>query len=128
MKWLHNLLKGASLTTALFIFQACYGTVPGPLWEEGTAPMSFTLLSGSTGEPLEGIQIRSKVTRENSFGSALGVTGQDGRCDVSLLYFRNAEGPFVRFEDPEGRFQVKDTVLFDLRERNIVVSLSDTQL
>jgi hypothetical protein len=29
-KWIHRALKGASLTTALFIFQACYGTPPGP--------------------------------------------------------------------------------------------------
>ncbi|MCR5709279.1 MAG: hypothetical protein K6G79_02225 [Bacteroidales bacterium] len=29
MKWLHNLLKGMSLTAALFVFQACYGTPPG---------------------------------------------------------------------------------------------------
>ena len=26
MKWLRNLLKGISLTGALFVFQACYGT------------------------------------------------------------------------------------------------------
>ncbi len=30
-KWIHRILKGASLTTALFVFQACYGTpVPAP--------------------------------------------------------------------------------------------------
>lgn len=29
MKWLHNLLKGLSLTAALFVVQACYGTPPG---------------------------------------------------------------------------------------------------
>jgi hypothetical protein len=28
-KWIHRALKGASLTTALFVFQACYGTPPG---------------------------------------------------------------------------------------------------
>ncbi len=27
------MLKGASLTTALFVFQACYGTPPGPYEE-----------------------------------------------------------------------------------------------
>ena len=32
-KWLHRALKGASLTTALFVFQACYGTPPGPYEE-----------------------------------------------------------------------------------------------
>ena len=26
MKWLHHLLRGVSLTAALFVFQACYGT------------------------------------------------------------------------------------------------------
>ena len=30
-KWIRRILKGASLTTALFVFQACYGTpVPDP--------------------------------------------------------------------------------------------------
>ena len=26
MKWLRNILKGVSLTAALFVFQACYGS------------------------------------------------------------------------------------------------------
>lgn len=30
-KWIHRALKGLSLTTALFVFQACYGTpIPDP--------------------------------------------------------------------------------------------------
>ena len=29
-KWIHRGLKGLSLTTALFVFQACYGTPPVP--------------------------------------------------------------------------------------------------
>lgn len=30
-KWIHRALKGMSLTTALFVFQACYGTpIPDP--------------------------------------------------------------------------------------------------
>ena len=33
MKWLRNLLKGLSLTTALFVFQACYGT-PAAIQED----------------------------------------------------------------------------------------------
>ncbi len=35
MKWLHNLLKGVSLTGALFVFQACYGTPQVPFDQEG---------------------------------------------------------------------------------------------
>lgn len=39
-KWLHNLLKGMSLTAALFVFQACYGTPAGypDAWEEAVGP------------------------------------------------------------------------------------------
>jgi len=28
MKWFRNILKGLSLTSALFVFQACYGSPP----------------------------------------------------------------------------------------------------
>ncbi|MCR5017748.1 MAG: hypothetical protein K6A64_03015 [Bacteroidales bacterium] len=30
MKWLRNILKGVSLTAALFVFQACYGAPQVP--------------------------------------------------------------------------------------------------
>jgi hypothetical protein len=30
MKWLRNILKGVSLTAALFVFQACYGAPQAP--------------------------------------------------------------------------------------------------
>ena len=124
MKWLRNLFKGASLTTALFIFQACYGTPQDVLYEYGEAKISFTLLSGSTGEPLEGIHIKSRIARDYPFGEDIGITGKDGSCEVMLPYLRNEEGPYVRFEDPENNYRVKDTVLFDLRRRNVVVSLA----
>ena len=126
MKWLHNLLKGASLTTALFVFQACYGTPQTPMeTERGEAPMTFSLVSVSTGKPLEGITILGQdLPYENGY-RPLGVTDFEGRCKVSLPYLRNIKGPFVRFEDPDGRYAIKDTVLYDLRERDITVKLDE---
>ena len=123
MKWLHNLLKGASLTTALFIFQACYGVPQPALYrEEGLAPMSFSLVSRDTGEPLKGILIKGSGISPDYY-SDLGVTGEDGRCSVNIPYNRNMEGPFLRFEDPEGRMAAKDTALADLREREILIQI-----
>ena len=123
MKWLHNLLKGASLTTALFIFQACYGVPQPALYrEEGLAPMSFSLVSRDTGEPLKGILIKGSGISPDYY-SDLGVTGEDGRCSVNIPYNRNMEGPFLRFEDPEGRMAAKDTALADLREREILIQM-----
>ena len=124
MKWLHNLLKGASLTGALFVFQACYGINPGPLHEDGVAPMSFSLVSHRTGEPLEGIRILV-----NSWGSlhVVGTSDAQGHCRVEIPYVRNEKGPFITFEDPQGVYLPKDTTLVDLRERDITVKLDNIQ-
>ena len=43
-KWIHRILKGASLTTALFVFQACYGTPPGPYYDEDLKSLDETEL------------------------------------------------------------------------------------
>lgn len=122
MKWLRNILKGSTLATALFIFQACYGTPQGPLYEYGTAPMSFTLCSASTGEPLEGIHITVSVYEAPQ---EIGVTASDGHCQVEIPYVKNELGPYLSFQDPDGRFASKDTMLADLRERDIVIKLKE---
>ena len=124
MKWLRDILKGASLTGALFVFQACYGIPEPPLYEEaGEAPMSFSLVSKSTGEPLEGIRISASEFVSYGVRTELGVTGADGKCKVTIPYRRNVEGPFIVFEDPQGQYSVRDTTLADLRERDIVVKM-----
>ncbi|MBQ1618368.1 MAG: hypothetical protein II095_02425 [Bacteroidales bacterium] len=129
MKWLHNLLKGISLTGALFVFEACYGVPLPPLLDNpGEAPMSFSLVSRLTGEPLQGIQVLGRVSGDDWYHStALGITGEDGMCNVEIPYDRNTYGPFLRFEDPEGLYIPKDTVLTDLRERNIIIKLDPLQ-
>ena len=124
MKWLHNLLKGFSLTGALFVFQACYGIPEPPLYGEGgEAPMSFSLVSKATGAPVEGVRISGSAYSWEVGMIELGVTDADGRCQVRIPYRRNSEGPFIVFEDPEGHYIVKDTTLADLRERDITVRL-----
>lgn len=120
MKWLHNLLKGISLTGALFVFQACYGSPKDPMWDMGDARMSFSVVSHETGEPLEGV----KVSQTDYGGHReLGTTGTDGKCSVQFQYQKNYRGPYLRFEDADGLYAVKDTVLDDLRFREIVIKM-----
>ena len=127
MKWLHNLMKGASLTGALFVFQACYGIPQAPIYQEnGVAPMTFTLLSRATGEPLQGIRISGEAVK-GGYAQELGITGTDGRCRVEIPYNRNQEGPVLSFQDPEGQYIVKDTTLADLRDREIIIKLDSAQ-
>ena len=67
MKWLHNLLKGLSLTACLFVFQACYGT-PEPPYEpdidmgDNPAPVLVTEPQADTPEALP--EILDALTRE----------------------------------------------------------------
>ena len=124
MKWLHNLLKGASLSGALFVFQACYGIPQGPMYEHGEAPMNFTLVSHETGLPVEGVRI---LVNEDGSLHLLGESNAEGRCHVEIPYVRNEKGPFLTFEDPQGFYQPKDTTLADLRERDIIVKLENFQ-
>ena len=125
MKWIHNLLKGASLTTALFIFQACYG-MPADWDEHGEAPMTFSLVSSERGDALEGIHILGRLYEEGRF-QELGITAADGTCRVSIPYIRNMQGPYLRFEDPDNNFAPKDTTFADLRDRVIVIGLNDAE-
>ena len=123
MKWLRNILKGATLSTALFIFQACYGT-PQDAWynEGGLAPMSFSLVSRTTGQPLEGISILA--SEHGTPEREIGVTDANGKCQVEIPYIRNIEGPSLRFSDPSGVYQPIDTTLTDLRNRDILIELT----
>ena len=128
MKLLHKIVKGVSLTGALFALEACYGT-PEPFYECDEAPMTFQLLSKTTGAPLEGIHIKSSVHASRNFSSMeeLGVTGADGTCRVVLTYYRNVEGPVIRFEDEAGNYAAKDTTLADLRDRTVEVKLNPAE-
>ena len=123
MKWLHTLLKGASLSTALFIFQACYG-MPQDWDEPGEAPMTFTVVSNLNGDPIEGVRILGSAVNPE-YLNELGTTGADGHCDVVIPYRKNVAGPFLRFEDPSGNYAAKDTTFADLRYRDIQIGLDD---
>ena len=131
MKWLHNLLKGVSLTGALFVFQACYGTPQdSPFYEEGKASMSFSLVSRSTGAPLEGIRVKVNVKESRHAPEGvheIGRTDAAGHCRVEIPYLRNEMGPYLTFEDPQGQYITKDTVLTDLRDWEVVIKMNVVQ-
>ncbi|MBO4433986.1 MAG: hypothetical protein J5769_00850 [Bacteroidales bacterium] len=125
MKWLHNLLKGISLTGALFVFQACYGSPadrPPVLY---LTPMDISVVSHSTGEPLEGIRVLD--CKSGLMYEELGVTDAGGKCRVELPYYMELRSPTIRFEDPSGSYTVKDTLIADLRVSEIKVKLDPEQ-
>lgn len=123
MKWFRHLLRGVSLTGALFVFQACYGTPQSPYEQGGTAPMDFLVKDADTGLPVEGIQVSSHAAEGDGYWKDCGVTDANGQIQTEIDYLRNYYGPYIRFEDEQGRYAPKDTVLTDLQKREITIAL-----
>ncbi|MBR6003001.1 MAG: hypothetical protein IK045_09105 [Bacteroidales bacterium] len=107
MKWLRNLLKGASLTTALFVFEACYGPPHGG-YLEYELPIEFLVVSAEDEKPLKDIKISHKGDVESDW-YLCGATEEDGR--FCTIIDRRDGPPQFRFNDSENVFAPKDTVL-----------------
>ncbi|MDR1757713.1 MAG: hypothetical protein LBR51_01965 [Bacteroidales bacterium] len=68
-KWIRPFLKGFSLTSVAFVFQACYGA-PESYYQLETVEISGTVTSKNTGQPIPGIKVEpaywaSFLTDEN---------------------------------------------------------------
>ena len=122
MKWLHNLLKGFSLTTALFIFQACYGTPDGLIDQQ----RFFKVVEAGTGEPLDSIWIKYRVGPGDQQWQLGGRTGELGEA---VVWIRDSEydNPEFRFESDDPSIVAKDTLIVDRTPRIIEIPLVRTK-
>jgi putative lipoprotein (rSAM/lipoprotein system) len=103
--WARKIIGGLSFTSAMFIFQACYGT---PQDFEPDLLIEGKVKAQATGLPIKGIRI--SVTDE---GQDL-LTDENG----SFSFYTIAKDSIsLRFEDADdaqnGSFATKDTVLTD---------------
>jgi len=105
MKLLRNILKGASLSTALFIFQACYG-VPMDLDEE---LFQFKFVSAVDGSPIKDVEVSSKNPNDSQW-RLLGYSGTNGLAQVYLYTSEEASYDF-RFNAGDDVYAVKDTTI-----------------
>ena len=106
MKWLRNIFKGAALTTALFVFQACYGTGPA---DSDFVEMSFHVVSKQTGEAIPDISIKTRMDQGSSWYE-VGKTDDQGFAKVYGQDYESLGKEFL-FEG-EG-VSPKDTVITD---------------
>ena len=66
-KWIHRALKGASLTTALFVFQACYGTPPSMDMEiPEEEPVEMVGDETAVSEDGETLEIQEQAAEQNA--------------------------------------------------------------
>lgn len=86
-KWLRRIIGGLSFTSALFIFQACYGTPQDEMMADVLIEGQVT--SKVTGKPIQGIKVSINV------GSSYELTDADGRF---ALYTYLEDSTNIRFE------------------------------
>ena len=119
MKWIRKILKGMSLTAALFVFQACYGT---PQDYYSTA-VRVRVVSGETGEPVAGACVRSvKCADETVDGSE--VWRSDYTDEQGELLLWTTEGlERLRVVDGDSLYAVVDTVVDPMETDSIDIVL-----
>lgn len=107
--WIRALLRGFSLTSAMFIFQACYGTPQDfglDLYIEGQ------VRAKTSGLPIKGIRV--SVTNDAQYG----FTDNEGKFS---LYAAREDRLLISFEDIDlaenGKFLKRDTVLTNIPDR-----------
>ena len=119
MKYLRKILKGVSLTAALFVFQACYGTPQDEVYFQNVA---FRVVSSDDGQPIPNVDIMYQYQNGTGFNDVdwfeFGKTDSQGLnigsledCGVPTMF---------RFKDANSAYVVKDTVLTRLYEADTV--------
>lgn len=125
MKILRKLFRCVSLTAAMFVFQACYGTELD--WDYTF--FTFRVVSADDGSPLPDIKVMSQ-RQSNSDSSyydwnLIGFTDSTGiitsRMDVTGLDVK------FRFSDKFSVYDVKDTVLSNLYVDTVDIVLTRKQ-
>ncbi len=111
MRLLRKILKGVSLTAAMFVFQACYGTEPDYCLGE----MTFRVVSEKDHTPLPDIKVMTQRQggSDYEYDWYLGdYTDSNGvaHVQVDLLNCSNADFKF-RFSDEQSQYEMLDTVL-----------------
>jgi len=107
--WIRKIVGGLSLTSAMFIFQACYGTPQDfglDLLVEGQVK------SKTSGLPIKGIKVSVADNMQYE------ITNEEGKFS---FYTEMLEGLTLQFQDVDsiqnGLYTEKDTVLTEIREK-----------
>ena len=111
MKLLHHILRGSTLATALFIFQACYGM---PQVNNGRLMYEATVkVTDNDGNALKGVKVSVKNAEMAEYLSQA-TSDENGQLDISMIVPMSEPYLDIRFE-AEG-FAPKDTTIKDVQK------------
>ena len=120
-RWFRNFLKGCSLTTALFIFQACYGTGPGYQRDLAEQEIEFQVTDGE-GNPISNAKVYAKLDENEVYWSDSTYTEDNG---TAILYLYNPEQvtPVLRVE-AEG-YKANNALVNQFGKANVVLDKAE---
>lgn len=113
MRLIRKILKGISLTAAMFVFQACYGTQ----YYFDETNLTFRVVSEETGEPLPDVKVETQLAENDTTGggdnywSLCCYTDSMGVADVYAITSSDLTSTKFRFTDTNSHYAVKDTVV-----------------
>ena len=110
MKWFRRALKGISLTAAMFVFQACYGTMDDYYSE---SRVTFRVVDIESGEPLAGIRVEEQEIRPSDSVEVRGgrYVGDYTETDGTVHLWTTAALARYTFVDKDSVFVPFDTIV-----------------
>lgn len=116
-KVVRKILQGCSLTAAMFVFQACYGTEP----DLGELNKYVFRMVDENNNAIDGVELQTRWERRNSQGALTsysgweyqGTTEADGVVSA-YVYDRQFPHTVFLFTDSLSRFEMLDTTFASL--------------
>ena len=105
MHWIRKVLKCVSLTAAMFVFQACYGTM-GDYYE---CAVTFHVVDDETGEPLEGVRVW--VLPDENESENLGFIAENTDDNGFATVWTESYQERFKFIDKDSLYTPVDTVI-----------------
>jgi len=123
--WVRNIFKGLCLTSAIFVFQACYGT--GPDFGQDIY-ISGVVKSKKTGEPISGIKVSVAHLNPNYSKDQYDLhqyefTDKSGKFS---LYTYETPQMLVSFEDidsSDSKDYIRKDTIFNVNNSDIVLNI-----
>lgn len=111
MRLLRKIFGGISLTAAMFVFQACYGSMDA----ENYRDITIRVTDADNGQPMQDVKVESQrvcTSRHNQVTSdwrLLGYTDSLGIAD-SYIYLTDGYADKLRFTAQDSSYIVLDTI------------------
>lgn len=101
--WVRRLIGGLSFTTALFVFQACYGPPQGRY----DILINGQVKDKQTGEPIKGVKVSVDSTSQYTYANEIGKFS---------FYVQDVGNIKIKFEDVDstlnGSYNNRDTTIY----------------